>query len=123
MTTTTVLDDEGLNTVILVGEITSPQVLRTLSNGSVASSFDIATATTHGRLSVPISMNGESDVAIVGANVCVIGSVRRRFYRAGGSVTSRTEVIATAVIPVRRKAQIRKALEEPIENLLALQGG
>jgi single-stranded DNA-binding protein len=123
MTTTTVLDFEGLNTVILVGEITSPQVLRTLSNGNIASSFDLATATADGRLSVPVSMNGESDVAVVGALVCVLGSVRRRFFRAGGSVTSRTEVIATAVIPLRRKAQIRKALEGPIENLLALQGG
>jgi len=123
MAATTVLDNEGLNIVILVGEVTSPQVVRTLSNGSVASSFDLATATAEGRLSVPVSLHGESDIAVVGALVCVVGSVRRRFFRAGGSVTSRTEVIASSVIPMRRKAQIRKALEDPIDNLLALQGG
>ena len=123
MSVTTALDSDGFNTVVLVGEVTTPLVSRSLSNGSIASSFDVATHTDEGRLSVPVSIEGESDVVVVGSQVCILGAVRRRFFRAGGSVTSRTEVIARSVIPVRRKAQIRKALQETMENLLALQGG
>lgn len=123
MSVTTAVDYDGLNIVVLVGEVTSPLVSRTLSNGDVASSFDVSTITEEGRLSVPISLSGESDVVVVGAQVCIVGAVRRRFFRAGGSVTSRTEVVADSVIPVRRRAQVRKALEDPVANLIALQGG
>lgn len=123
MSVTTAVDSEGLNIVVLVGEVTSPLVSRSLSNGDTASSFDMATHTNDGRLSVPVSMVGESSVVVVGSHICVVGAVRRRFFRAGGSVTSRTEVNASSVIPMRRKAQIRKALDETMENLLALQGG
>ena len=110
---------DNINIVILMGEVTSPPVSRELPSGSVVSTFDIATVTDSGRVSVPVSLEGESDIAVVGAEVCVVGLVRRRFFRSGSSVTSRTEVVADAVIPVRRRAQVRKAIGKATTNLLA----
>lgn len=110
---------DNLNIVVLVGEVTSPPVSRELSSGAVVSTFDLATVTDSGRISVPISLEGESDVAVVGAEICVVGIVRRRFFRSGSSVTSRTEVLADVVIPMRRRAQVRKAIEKATDNLLA----
>ncbi len=110
---------DNINIVILMGEVTSPPVSRELPSGSVVSTFDIATVTDSGRVSVPVSLDGETDIAVVGAEVCVVGLVRRRFFRSGSSVTSRTEVVADAVIPMRRRAQVRKAVGKATSNLLA----
>ena len=110
---------DDVNVVVLVGEVTSPPVSRELPSGSVVSTFDIATVTTLGRVSVPVSLEGTADTAVVGANVCIVGIVRRRFFRSGASVTSRTEVVAKSVIPMRRRAQVRKAVGMATENLLA----
>ena len=49
--------------------------------------------------------------------VLVTGQVRRRFFRAGGSTQSRTEVVAVAVVPVRARAKARKALERALAPL------
>lgn len=110
---------DNINIVVLVGEVTSPPVSRELPSGAVVSSFDIATVTNAGRVSVPVSLEGETESAVVGAEVCVVGIVRRRFFRSGASVASRTEVVAQSVIPMRRRAQVRKAVGVATENLLA----
>jgi hypothetical protein len=110
---------DNINIVVLVGEVTSPPVSRELPSGAVVSSFDIATVTSTGRVSVPVSLEGETEIAVVGAEVCVVGIVRRRFFRSGASVASRTEVVAQSVIPMRRRAQVRKAVGVATENFLA----
>jgi hypothetical protein len=110
---------DNINIVVLVGEVTSPPVSRELPSGAVVSTFDIATVTTSGRVSVPVSLEGETEIAVVGAEVCIVGIVRRRFFRSGASVASRTEVVAKSVIPMRRRAQVRKAVGAATENLLA----
>jgi len=109
---------DNINIVVLVGEVTSPPVSRELPSGSVVSTFDIATVTDVGRVSVPVSLEGETEVAVVGAEVCVVGIIRRRFFRSGSSVASRTEVVAESVIPMRRRAQVRKAVQKATDNLL-----
>jgi hypothetical protein len=118
MSAITVDEIDNINVVVLMGEVTSAPVSRELSSGVVVSTFDVATVTESGRVSVPISLEGETDVAVVGAEICVIGIVRRRFFRTGPSVTSRTEVVAEAVIPMRRRAQVRKAVGKATANLL-----
>ena len=81
VSTTTSIDTIGVNLVILIGEVTSPPVQRTLQTGDVVSSFDIATHVDEGRISVPIAISGECDTTHVGDSVCVVGIVRRRFFR------------------------------------------
>jgi hypothetical protein len=115
--TTTSIDTVGVNLVILIGEVTSPPVQRTLQTGEVVSSFDMATHVEEGRISVPIACAGECDTTHVGDSVCVVGIVRRRFFRSGAGVTSRTEVLADQVISMRRKANVRKAVSRLLENL------
>jgi len=119
VTATTDIDTDGVNVVILVGEVTSPPVQRTLQTGEVVSSFDLATHVEEGRISVPIACAGECDTTHVGDNVCVVGSVRRRFFRSGAGVTSRTEVLADQVISMRRRANVRKTVSRILENLSA----
>jgi single-stranded DNA-binding protein len=119
VTTTTSVDTEGVNLVILVGEVTSPPVQRTLQSGEIVSSFDMATHVESGRISVPVALAGECDTTHVGDNVCVVGYVRRRFFRSGAGVTSRTEVMADQVISMRRRANVRKSVSRVIEHLSA----
>jgi single-strand DNA-binding protein len=45
----------------------------------------------------------------------VLGRVRRRFFRAGGSTQSRTEVVVSAAVPTRRPAAAGKALRAALE--------
>ena len=119
VTATTDIETDGVNVVILVGEVTSPPVQRTLQTGEVVSSFDMATHVEEGRISVPIACAGECDTTHVGDNVCVVGIVRRRFFRSGAGVTSRTEVLADQVISMRRRAHVRKTVSRILENLSA----
>ena len=115
-------ETSGLNHVVLVGEVTSEMVTRELADESTVSTFDLATSTPEGRLSVPVSVEGVPSVVEVGAQVCVIGRVRRRFFRSGPSVASRTEVVAHVICPTRRRAQVRKAIDVVIDDLSGFLG-
>jgi len=105
---------------VLVGQVSSAAVTRELANGEIVSSFDIVTHTENGRVSVPVSMQGEQEVPECDTQVCVIGFVRRRFFRSGSRVESRTEVVTSEVIPMRRKAQVRRAISRVVENFSTL---
>jgi hypothetical protein len=114
---TTAVTPADLNIVVLVGEVTSPLVSRTLATGEIASSFDMSTQTDEGRISVPVAIHGENSTVVVGAQLCVVGVVRRRFFRAGTSVSSRTEVLAHSISVMRRRAQVRKNLTAALEDI------
>ena len=114
---TTAVTPADLNIVVLVGEVTSPLVSRTLATGEIASSFDMSTQTDEGRISVPIAIHGENSTIVVGVQLCVVGVVRRRFFRAGTSVSSRTEVLAHSVSVMRRRAQVRKNLTAALDDI------
>lgn len=111
---------EGFNRVIVIGEVSSPPVSRDMANGGVVTTFDVVSYTETGRVSVPISTDGVPAVVEEGVSVCVVGFVRRRFFKAGASVSSRTEVVANVITPVRRKAQVRKAVESLVEDISEL---
>ena len=49
--------------------------------------------------------------------VTVIGEVRRRFFQSNGRTQSRTEVIASTVLPTRRKSQVNRALEHALAQI------
>ncbi len=98
---------------------------RTLPSGSVSVQFDVTTtirsAGRSGKVSVPVSWidppSSSAALLIDGAELLVIGSVHRRFFRVGGATQSRTEVVADTVIPTRRRKQVNSALDELVERL------
>jgi single-strand DNA-binding protein len=107
------------NLVVLRGGVTNAPSLRELPSGSVVAQFDVVTAVpTDGRVataSVPVAWTDPSpaDLARLGAGVdiVVVGTVRRRFFRVAGATQSRTEVVADAVIPARRRKQVDAMLQ------------
>ena len=110
----------GFNRVVVIGEVSSPPVSRDLADGSVVTTFDVVSQTEVGRVSVPVSVNGVPSFLDVGVSVCIAGFVRRRFFKAGVSVASRTEIVANVIAPSRRKAQVRKALQMVVDDLSEL---
>ena len=53
----------------------------------------------------------------VGDEVVAVGRVRRRFFRAGQSTQSRTEVVAEAVAPVRQRKRVLALVERTVARL------
>ncbi len=86
---------EVMNVVILKGRLSSEPTVRELASGSVLMSLELTTRVEEVASSVPLVwFDPPAKVAVAGGDeVSVVGTVRRRFYRAGGSTQSRTEVV------------------------------
>ncbi len=114
------------NIAVIRGSIRTDSTLRELPGGSVVVQFDVTTITeSAGRqrnVSVPIAWNDPTatqlGVLTVGAEVLVVGTVRRRFFRVGGATQSRTEVVADAVVPTRQHKRVANAVREAAERVL-----
>jgi len=113
------------NLVVLRGSVAHAPALRDLPSGSVVAQFDVSTAIqVDGRVAtgaVPVAWTdpSPSDLARVGegVDVVVVGTVRRRFFRVAGATQSRTEVVADAVIPARRRKQVDAMLQTVTDGL------
>ncbi|MDX2378840.1 MAG: hypothetical protein QNM02_03680 [Acidimicrobiia bacterium] len=116
-------ETEMINVVVLRGAVKGEPVERILPSGGVVVQFDIGSRLEGGSCTAPISMTDPPpavrDVITDGAAVIVLGGIRRRFFRVGGQTQSRTEVVATRVVPVRRRAAIRRLLAEAAEAIAA----
>jgi single-strand DNA-binding protein len=119
---------EVTNLAVLRGAIVNDPVERVLASGSTVVQFDVSTEIASAdaderpaRASVPVSWHDPSAsarAAIQGApEILVIGSVRRRFFRVGGATQSRTEVVATDVIPARRRRAVESAVARVVDSL------
>jgi single-strand DNA-binding protein len=89
-----------MNVVVVIGTLSSPPRTRTLASGSQLVSYEVTTEMADGsRLSVPVVWLDPSRPSAFGEGdaVAVVGVVRRRFFRAGGSTQSRTEIEAGTV--------------------------
>ncbi len=108
--------NEGINLVVVRGSVRAEPVHRETPTGTVVQ-FDVGTSDG----SVPVAWSEPTPAAIApiseGVEVLIVGAVRRRFFRVGGATQSRTEVVPTQVIPVRRNRQVRRAIEGVIESL------
>jgi single-strand DNA-binding protein len=114
------------NLAVVRGAVSHDPQIRTLPSGGVVVQFDLATrteidgATTS--VSVPIAWSDptETNIAVVvaGAELVVVGAVRRRFFRVGGATQSRTEVIADTVIPARRHRTVANVLGAVADRLV-----
>ena len=91
-----------MNVVMLRGRLAAVPSDRRLPDGSIVWSFDLSTPTEEGRVSVPVVCHGDDRIAnlIVGAELFVTGTVRRRFFRSASGTQSRTEIVANQVTAV-----------------------
>lgn len=105
----------GTNLSVLIGTLSRPPEPRSLPSGDELLALEVTVQRLDGPAeSVPVSWlapPAEARSWSSGAAVLVIGRVRRRFFRAGGLTQSRTEVVASAVVPTSRKAAVRRALQ------------
>jgi single-strand DNA-binding protein len=115
------------NLVVLRGSVASTPALRDLPSGSVVAQFDVVTpvrvADRGATTAVPVAWTdpSPSDLARVGEgiDVVVVGTVRRRFFRVAGATQSRTEVVADAVVPTRRRQQVDRILHAVADRVRA----
>ena len=101
------------NVVVLRGTLVAEPRVRELPSGSVLVQFDVTTRDDDGTQSVPVAWFEPPPSGVpaeAGDDVVVVGSVRRRFFRAGGVPQSRTEVIAEHVVSARRGRQVERAV-------------
>jgi single-strand DNA-binding protein len=98
---------KSVNITVLQGYLTRPPEVRSLPSGDDLVAYEVTVPASEGRPaeSVPVvwfsappsAAAWEAETAVV-----VVGRVRRRFFRAGGSTQSRTEVVADQVVPARQ---------------------
>ena len=85
--------------------------------------LDLTTRDDAGTHSVPVAWFDPPTSAAgleAGAEVVIVGTVRRRFFRAGGATQSRTEVVADRVVPARRTREVRRTLDQSAQRLATL---
>ncbi len=111
----------GTNLSILVGVLSRPPELRDLPSGDQVLGLELTVRPQEGPAeSVPIAWFGAPTSAMgwsPGDEIVVVGRVRRRFFRAGGSTQSRTEVVADTAVPTRRAANAGKAVRNAIARI------
>jgi single-strand DNA-binding protein len=109
-----------MNIVVLQGTLSRPPEIRSTPSGDVIS-YEVTTRPDDGpAVSAPVAWFEPPKAAYgleQGDAVTVVGRVRRRFFRSGGSTQSRTEVVADLVVSARRKAQIAAAFERVFAEL------
>jgi single-strand DNA-binding protein len=104
------------NVAVLIGRLARPAEPRNLPSGDPLVQYEVTIPSETGRAeSVPVvwydapASAGDYDVD---EKVIVVGRVRRRFFQAGGSTQSRTEVVAEAVVPARQAKRARAAVDK-----------
>ena len=110
-----------MNIVILRGTLSRPCELRQLRSGDHVAAYEVTVRHEEGPSdTVPVVWHGAPASACsldVDEEVVVTGRVRRRFFRAGGSTQSRTEVVADAVLPARRRKRAAEAVDAAIAQV------
>jgi single-strand DNA-binding protein len=84
-----------MNVVVLRGRLSSEPSIRELASGSVVMNLELTTRVDDVASSVPLVwVDPPAKISVAsGDEISVVGSVRRRFFRTGGSTQSRTEVV------------------------------
>ncbi len=112
-----------LNVVALRGCLSRPATLRSLPSGTMVVSLDLTVRREDGEKaeSVPVVWHDPPEWAgdlVTGAEVVVVGHVARRFFRnAGGRTESRTEVVASAIAPVRSGRRVEQVLKQAASGI------
>jgi single-strand DNA-binding protein len=100
-----------LNLAIIIGSLAKPVEVRSLPNGTSVASFDLQVLRTdESPETVPVTLSEMHEPLTdwaVDQQLLVIGRVRRRFFRVGGVIQSRTEVVAGRVFPLHGAGAIK----------------
>ena len=107
-----------LNVVAIRGRLSRPaeeRVLPTSGDRLVGLDLTVRREEAEKAESVPVVWYDPPAAAATwdaGDEVVVVGHVARRFFKAGGSTQSRTEVVARLVVPVRSAKKVEAALAQ-----------
>jgi len=109
------------NVVVLIGRLARPAETKELPSGDRLVAYEVTVDRPGERAeTVPVVWLGAPASAgdhDVDERMLVIGRVRRRFYRAGGSTQSRTEVVAEAVVNARHTKRAASAVQRAQDRL------
>ena len=109
------------NVVVLRGRLTRPAALRSLPSGDQLVALEVSIQREGERADTAPVVWPDAPAAAtaldVDQEVLVVGRVRRRFFRAGGSTQSRTEVVADAVVPATQTRRAKAALAKALARL------
>ena len=108
---------ESFNLAAICGVLRSEPRDRELPSGSRVTNLEVTVRGDAGTQSVPVVVHDRVVALGAGEEIIVIGHVARRFFRAGGTTQSRTEVVAATVTPTRRKRSVQRALEAARDTL------
>ena len=108
-----------MNIVILSGHLSAEPRRTDLPNGDVLWSLDVTTPSADGARSVPVVWHGQLPAGTwaAGTELVVAGACRRRFFRAGGTTQSRTEVVAASLVERTRRRSEAAALRTALRAL------
>jgi hypothetical protein len=117
------IDLAPMSISVIYGVAVSTPVFREVS-GVDTFELDVRSKSLTGAtVSVSVVMSGELPVVMPDDTVLVIGTTRRRFFRAGGATVSRTEIDAVEILvnpdTRKRKRAVGSALEKVAAVLAA----
>ncbi len=113
------------NLGVLVGELSSDPRSLQLDSGSMLLRLEVTVRDGAATDTVPVVRFDPiaSELALAaGERVAVVGRVRRRFFRAGGTTASQTEVLAERVVPVASRRRVARLLGSAASRLEAAIG-
>ena len=103
-----------MNIVVVQGVLSRAPEARQLPSGDRLGSFEVTVRTVDQPTeSVPVVWFDPPDRFLrlaAGAEVVVVGRVRRRFFRTAVGTGSRTEVVASDVVPASQRKRVEKAV-------------
>lgn len=112
------------NLALLIGVLARPAQDLELPSGDRLVSLEVTVRRPDGPAEpVPVQWSDPpawASMLDAGTEVAVLGRVRRRFFRAGGTTQSRTEVVATRVVRTTSRAKVRALVEQAVECLEAV---
>jgi hypothetical protein len=114
-----------LNLAVVRGEVSSQPDVRVLPSEAVLVQLQVTTRLESETLSTPVAVwnpPGWVEELEAGAEIVVVGRVRRRFFRAAGATASRVELEADVVARASDRRRVRAALRRVNAVLEGLDG-
>ena len=110
-----------MNVVVIRGRLSRPAELRDLPSGESLVQLEVTIPRPGEKAeNAPVVWYKAPTFASkldVDQEIVVLGRVHRRFFRAGGSTQSRTEVVAESVVPVKQAKKVATTLAQAIARL------